>query len=294
MAKIKLQKQKKLLTFQDIVLKLEQFWAKNGCLIFTPYNSEVGAGTFNPATFLRVLDKKPWRVCYIEPSKRPRDGRYGQNPLRVQQYWQMQVILKPAPNDIQDIYLKSLEQLGISLIENDVRFIEDDWESPTLGAWGLGWQVELNGIEITQFTYFQQMGGIDLEIIPVEITYGLERIAMFIQNRSSIFDIQWNEDYTWGDIYRQNEIEFSKYNFELADINFHKEMFNKYEAEVERLLIEGLVYPAYDCVVKCSHLFNVLEARGAISVSERTNYITRIRRLARKVALAYMNNQQAR
>ncbi|MCX7757905.1 MAG: glycine--tRNA ligase subunit alpha [candidate division WOR-3 bacterium] len=279
------------MTFQEIVLKLEQFWAKQGCLIFTPYNSEVGAGTFNPATFLRVLDKKPWRVCYIEPSKRPRDGRYGQNPLRVQQYWQMQVVIKPAPHNIQEIYLKSLEKLGISLIKNDIRFIEDDWESPTLGAWGLGWQVELNGIEITQFTYFQQMGGVDLDIIPVEITYGLERIAMFIQNRNSIFEIQWNNDYTWGDIYRQNEIEFSKYNFELADVSFHKDMFNKYEGEVERLLKEALVYPAYDCVVKCSHLFNVLEARGAISVSERTNYITRIRRLARKVALAYINQQ---
>ncbi|MCS7258026.1 MAG: glycine--tRNA ligase subunit alpha [candidate division WOR-3 bacterium] len=279
------------MTFQEIVLKLEQFWAKQGCLIFTPYNSEVGAGTFNPATFLRVLDKKPWRVCYIEPSKRPRDGRYGQNPLRVQQYWQMQVVIKPAPHNVQEIYLKSLEKLGISLIKNDIRFIEDDWESPTLGAWGLGWQVELNGIEITQFTYFQQMGGVDLDIIPVEITYGLERIAMFIQNRNSIFEIQWNNDYTWGDIYRQNEIEFSKYNFELADVSFHKDMFNKYEGEVERLLKEALVYPAYDCVVKCSHLFNVLEARGAISVSERTNYITRIRRLARKVALAYINQQ---
>jgi glycyl-tRNA synthetase alpha chain len=279
-------------TFQDIVFTLQQFWAKQGCVIFTPYNSEVGAGTFNPATFLRVLDKKLWWVCYIEPSRRPRDGRYAQNPLRVQQFWQMQVVLKPAPKNIQDLYLKSIEALGISLKKNDIRFIEDDWESPTLGAWGLGWQVELNGIEITQFTYFQQVGGLDLEVIPVEITYGLERISMFIQNRQSIFDVQWNKDYTWGDIYKQNEIEFSKYNFELADVEFHQSLFSKYEKEAEQLLEQGLVYPGYDCVIKCSHVFNLLEARGAISVSERTNYITRVRRLARQAALAYMKSKE--
>jgi glycyl-tRNA synthetase alpha chain len=282
----------KITTFQDIVFKLQQFWAKHDCVIFTPYNSEVGAGTFNPATFLRVLDKKPWRVCYIEPSKRPRDGRYAQNPLRVQQFWQMQVVLKPTPHNIQDLYLKSIEALGISLKKNDIRFIEDDWESPTLGAWGLGWQVELNGIEITQFTYFQQVGGLDLEIIPVEITYGLERISMFIQNRKSIFDVQWNKDYTWGDIYRQNEVEFSKYNFELADVEFYQNLFNKYEKEAEKLLAQGLVYPGYDCVIKCSHAFNMLEARGAISVSERTNYIARVRRLARQAAIAYTKSQE--
>ncbi|MEO0092429.1 MAG: glycine--tRNA ligase subunit alpha [candidate division WOR-3 bacterium] len=288
----KITKATTLKSFQDIIFTLQKFWADHGCLIFTPYNSEVGAGTFNPATFLRVLDKKPWRVCYIEPSKRPRDGRYAQNPLRVQQFWQLQVILKPVPDDIQDIYLDSISCLGISLKDNDIRFIEDDWESPTLGAWGLGWQVELNGIEITQFTYFQQIGGLDLEIIPVELTYGLERIAMFIQNRNSIFDIQWNKDYTWGDIYRQNEIEFSKYNFELADIQFHLSLFEKYEEEAERLLEQGLVYPGYDCVIKCSHIFNILEARGAISVSERTNYIARVRKLARKAALAYIKTQE--
>ncbi len=282
----------KITTFQDIVFKLQQFWAKHDCVIFTPYNSEVGAGTFNPATFLRVLDKKPWRVCYIEPSKRPRDGRYAQNPLRVQQFWQMQVVLKPTPHNIQDLYLKSIEALGISLKKNDIRFIEDDWESPTLGAWGLGWQVELNGIEITQFTYFQQIGGLDLEIIPVEITYGLERISMFIQNRKSIFEVQWNKDYTWGDIYRQNEVEFSKYNFELANIEFHQNLFNKYEKEAEHLLSQGLVFPGYDCVIKCSHAFNMLEARGAISVSERTNYIARVRRLARQTAVAYIKSQK--
>jgi glycyl-tRNA synthetase alpha chain len=283
----------KITTFQDIVFKLQQFWAKHGCVIFTPYNSEVGAGTFNPATFIKVLDNKPWKVCYIEPSKRPRDGRYAQNPLRVQQFWQMQVVLKPAPHNIQDLYLKSIESLGISLKKNDIRFIEDDWESPTLGAWGLGWQVELNGIEITQFTYFQQVGSIDLSVIPVEITYGLERISMFIQNRKSIFDVQWNKDYTWGDIYRQNEIEFSRYNFELADVEFHQNLFNKYEKEAENLLNLGLVFPGYDCVIKCSHAFNMLEARGAISVSERTNYIARVRRLARQTAVAYLKSQES-
>lgn len=279
-------------TFQEIILKLQNFWAKRKCLIYSPYNSEVGAGTFNPATFLRVLDEKPWRVCYVEPSKRPRDGRYGKNPLRVQQFWQLQVILKPSPKDIQNIYLKSLETIGIDLKKNDIRFIEDDWESPTLGAWGLGWQVELNGIEITQFTYFQQMGGLDLKIIPVELTYGLERIAMFLQNVNSIFEINWDGKYTWGDIFLQNEEEFSAYNFIEADVEFHKNLFNKYESEAQRLLEKGLVYPGYDSVIKCSHIFNILEARGAISVSERTNYITRIRRLARQSALKYLEKNQ--
>lgn len=279
---------KKVKTFQEIIFTLYDFWRKMGCLIFSPYNSEVGAGTFNPATFLRVLDDKPWQVCYIEPSKRPRDGRYAQNPLRVQQFWQMQVILKPVPNDIQEIYLKSLAAIGVSLKDNDIRFIEDDWESPTIGAWGLGWQVELNGIEITQFTYFQQMGGIDLKIIPVELTYGLERIAMFIQKVDSIFDIRWNEDYTWGDVYRQNEEEFSAYNLEEADVSFLLKVFDDYEKEGERLLDKNLIYPGYDCVIKLSHLFNLLEARRAISVSERTNYIARIRRLAKITATKYL------
>lgn len=279
---------KKSFNLQDIVLRLEKYWAKQGCLIFTPYNSEVGAGTFNPATFLRVLDNKPWRVAYIEPSKRPRDGRYGQNPLRVQQFWQFQVILKPAPAEVQNLYLKSLAAVGINLKTNDIKLIEDDWESPTLGAWGLGWQVELNGIEITQFTYFQQCGGIDLPLIPVELTYGLERIAMFIQKVDSIFDVKWNDKYTWGDIYRQNEEEFSIFNFEEASIEFYKDQFDHYEAEANRLLEKNLVYPGYDCVVKCSHIFNLLEARGAISVSERTNYIARVRRLARQAALKYL------
>ncbi len=283
-----------MLSFQDIILRLQEYWAKQGCAVLSPYNSEVGAGTFNPATFLRVLDSKPWNVVYCEPSKRPRDGRYAQNPLRVQQFWQLQVILKPAPADVQNTYLKSLEAIGIDLKKNDIRFTEDDWESPTLGAWGLGWQVELNGIEITQFTYFQQCGSIDLKLIPVELTYGLERIAMFIQNVDSIFDVRWNENLTWGDVYRQNEEEFSKFNFEAADVELHRELFDRFEAEAQRLLKLGLVYPGYDCVIKCSHFFNILEARGAISVSERSNYIARVRRLARLAAITYLKKTHQR
>jgi glycyl-tRNA synthetase alpha chain len=276
------------MTFQDIILRLQSYWAERGCAVLSPYNSEVGAGTFNPATFIRVLDSKPWNVVYTEPSKRPRDGRYAQNPLRVQQFWQLQVVLKPAPADIQDLYLKSLEAIGIDLKKNDIRFTEDDWESPTLGAWGLGWQVELNGIEISQFTYFQQCGSIDLKLIPVELTYGLERIAMFVQNVNSIFDVKWTEGLTWGDVYRQNEEEFSKFNFEEADVALYREMFDRFESEAQRLLKLGLVYPGYDHVIKCSHFFNLLEARGAISVSERQNYIARVRRLARLTATTYL------
>jgi glycyl-tRNA synthetase alpha chain len=274
--------------FQDIILKLQSYWAERGCAVLSPYNSEVGAGTFNPATFIRVLDSKPWNVVYIEPSKRPRDGRYAQNPLRVQQFWQLQAVLKPAPADIQDLYLASLEAIGIDLAKNDIRFTEDDWESPTLGAWGLGWQVELNGIEISQFTYFQQCGSIDLKVIPVELTYGLERIAMFVQNVDSIFTVKWNDALTWGDVYRQNEEEFSKFNFEEADVALYREMFDRFESEAQRLLKLRLVYPGYDHVIKCSHYFNLLEARGAISVSERQNYIARVRRLARLTATTYL------
>ncbi len=276
------------MTFQDIILKLQSYWAERGCAVLSPYNSEVGAGTFNPATFIRVLDAKPWNVVYTEPSKRPRDGRYAQNPLRVQQFWQLQAVLKPAPADIQDLYLKSLEAIGIDLKKNDIRFTEDDWESPTLGAWGLGWQVELNGIEISQFTYFQQCGSIDLKVIPVELTYGLERIAMFVQNVDSIFNVKWNDSLTWGDVYRQNEEEFSRFNFEEADVALYREMFDRFESEAQRLLKLGLVYPGYDHVIKCSHFFNLLEARGAISVSERQNYIARVRRLARLTATTYL------
>jgi glycyl-tRNA synthetase alpha chain len=276
------------LSLQDIVARLQAYWAERGCAVLSPYNSEVGAGTFNPATFIRVLDSKPWNAVYIEPSKRPRDGRYAQNPLRVQQFWQLQAVLKPAPADIQNLYLKSLEAIGIDLKKNDIRFTEDDWESPTLGAWGLGWQVELNGIEVSQFTYFQQCGSIDLKLIPVELTYGLERIAMFVQNVNSIFDVKWNDTLTWGDVYRQNEEEFSKFNFEEADVALYREMFDRFESEAQRLLKLGLVYPGYDHVIKCSHFFNLLEARGAISVSERQNYIARVRRLARLTATTYL------
>uniref|UniRef100_A0A7C4GFS1 Glycine--tRNA ligase alpha subunit n=1 Tax=candidate division WOR-3 bacterium TaxID=2052148 RepID=A0A7C4GFS1_UNCW3 len=276
------------LSFQDLIARLQAYWAEQGCVVLAPYNSEVGAGTFNPATFIRVLDSKPWNCVYVEPSKRPRDGRYAQNPLRVQQFWQLQVIMKPAPADIQNRYLASLEAIGIDLKANDVRFTEDDWESPTLGAWGLGWQVELNGIEITQFTYFQQCGSIDLKLIPVEITYGLERIAMFVQNVDSIFAVRWNDNTTWGDVYRQNEEEFSKFNFEEADVGLYRELFDRFEAEARRLLGLGLVFPGYDHVIKCSHFFNLLEARGSISVSERQNYIARVRRLARLAATTYL------
>ncbi len=281
-----------MIGFQEIVLKLQKYWTEKGCILFQPYNSEVGAGTFNPATFLKVLDKKPWNVCYVEPSKRPRDGRYAENPLRVQQYWQFQVILKPAPENSQQLYLKSLEALGINLKEHDIRFIEDDWESPTLGAWGLGWEVQLDGIEITQFTYFQQVGGIDLRLIPVELTYGLERIAMFLQDVSSIFDVRWDGGLTWGDVYKRNEKEFSKYNFELVDIEATKKQFEYYEKECQKLLSYDLVYPAYDCVIKCSHLFNLLDARGAISVNERTGYILRVRKLANAVAKKYIETEE--
>ncbi|OYD17059.1 glycine--tRNA ligase subunit alpha [candidate division WOR-3 bacterium JGI_Cruoil_03_51_56] len=276
------------LSMQEIINKLQTYWAEQGCAVLAPYNSEVGAGTFNPATFIRVLDSKPWKVVYCEPSKRPRDGRYGKNPLRVQQFWQLQVILKPTPADIQARYLESLETIGVNLNDNDIRFIEDDWESPTLGAWGLGWQVELNGIEITQFTYFQQCGSIDLKIIPVELTYGLERIAMFVQGVDSIFSVRWNDALTWGDIYQQNEEEFSRFNFEEADVHLYHDLFDRFEAEAQRLLKVGLVYPGYDHVIKCSHFFNLLEARGSISVSERQHYIARVRRLARLTATTYL------
>ncbi len=274
---------------QDIILTLQRFWAKKGCIITQPYNSEVGAATFNPATFLRVLDTKPWNVCYVEPSKRPRDGRYGKNPLRVQQYLQFQVILKPAPNDSQDLYLDSLKAIGVNLKEHDIRFVEDDWESPTLGASGLGWQVELDGIEITQYTYFQQVGGLELPIIPVELTYGLERIAMFLQDIDHFFNVKWNNKLTWGDVYGDNEKQFSAFNFEEADVEFHKQQFDALEKEAQRLFKKGLVYPGYDCVIKCSHIFNLLEARGAISVSERTNYIARVRGIARQAAVVYLS-----
>jgi glycyl-tRNA synthetase alpha chain len=284
------------LSFQDIVRRLTDYWIEKGCVLMQPYSSEVGAGTFNPASFLRVLDSRPWRCVYVEPSKRPRDGRYGENPLRVYQYWQLQVILKPAPEDTQQLYLDSLRALGIPLERHDLRFTEDDWESPTLGAWGLGWQVELDGIEITQFTYFQQVGGLDLEVIPVEYTYGLERIAMFLQDVDSIFNIKWGKidgkEMTWGDVFMQNEKDYSAYNFTEADVDFLRSSFDHYEAECMRLVEKGLVMPAYDAVVKCSHFFNLLDARGAISVTERAATILRVRKLAMAVAKLYVEDKE--
>ncbi len=282
----------KPLSFQEIILRLQDYWISKGCVLMQPYSSEVGAGTFNPASFLKVLDDKPWRCVYVEPAKRPRDARYAENPLRVYQHWQMQVILKPAPEDAQELYLESLRALGIPLERHDLRFTEDDWESPTLGAWGLGWQVDLDGIEITQFTYFQQMGAIDLPVIPVEYTYGLERIAMFLQGVDSIFDIVWGrvdgKSLTWGDVFYQNEKDFSAYSLKEADIDYLRRAFDHYEAECHRLVSKGLLMPAYDAVIKCSHFFNLLDARGAISVTERAATILRVRKLAMAVARLYV------
>ncbi len=274
--------------FQDIILKLQKFWADRGCLIWQPYDIEVGAGTMNPATFLKVLGKEPWNVAYVEPSRRPQDGRYGENPNRLQHYYQFQVILKPAPEEPQEIYLDSLSALGINVSDHDVRFVEDDWESPSLGAWGLGWEVWLDGMEITQFTYFQQAGGIDLDEISVEITYGLERIAMYIQEVDSVFDIKWKEGVTYGDVFRRAEREWSIYNFEKADTDMLFKLFELYEKESKRLIEEELVLPAYDYLLKCSHTFNLLDARGAISVKERARYIRRMSNTAKEIAQLYI------
>ncbi len=270
--------------FHDIFLNLELFWKEKGCLITQAYDIETGAGTFNPHTFLRVLGPEPWRVAYVEPSRRPTDGRYGENPNRLQHYYQFQVILKPSPDNVMDMYLESLVYLGINPKEHDIRFIEDDWESPTLGASGLGWEVWLDGMEITQFTYFQQIGGIELRPVSCELTYGLERVAMYLQEKESVFDIEWSEGILYGELHREGEREFSIYNFEEADIQMYFKLFDLYEKEATRLLEKELVLPAYDCVLKCSHLFNMLDARSAISVSERTGYIGRVRHLARHSA----------
>jgi glycyl-tRNA synthetase alpha chain len=281
------------LSLQDLIMALERFWAGHGCAIHQPYNTEVGAGTFNPASFLRALGPEPWGAAHVEPSRRPRDGRYGENPMRVQQFLQYQVVVKPSPADIQDVYLASLVGIGIEPREHDIRFAEDDWESPTLGAAGLGWQVWLDGMEITQFTYFQQAGGIDLEPITCEITYGLERIAMCIQKVDDINVIRWNEAFSWKDICGMAEVDFSRYNFEEADVAAHFDLFNLFEREANRLAEAGLVMPAYDFVLKCSHIFNVLDARGAISVTERASYILRVRKIARKTAQKYVERREA-
>jgi glycyl-tRNA synthetase alpha chain len=276
------------LNFQDVIARLGAYWAERGCVVLTPYHTEVGAGTFNPATLLRSLGPEPWRTAYVEPSIRPTDGRYGENPFRLQHYFQYQVILKPSPADVQDLYLGSLVALGIPPEQHDIRFVEDDWEGPTLGAWGLGWEVWMDGMEITQFTYFQQAGGIDLTPISAELTYGIERIAMYLQGVSSIFDLEWAEGVTYGEIYRENERQWSRYNFEVADTDALFGRFAEHERECERCLEAGLVLPAYDQVLKCSHTFNLLDARGVISVTERGAYIWRVRALAAKVAEAYL------
>ncbi|MFZ3100967.1 MAG: glycine--tRNA ligase subunit alpha [Desulfitobacteriaceae bacterium] len=278
--------------FQEMILNLNRFWGEQGCIIAQPYDLEKGAGTMNPATFLRALGPEPWKVAYVEPSRRPADGRYGENPNRLQHYFQYQVILKPSPSNVQELYLQSLEGLGINPREHDIRFVEDNWESPTLGAWGLGWEVWLDGMEVTQFTYFQQCGGLDCQPVCAEITYGLERLATYIQNKESVFDIEWAGNITYGDIYLQNEIDYSKYNFEVADIEALQTWFEMYEKEAKRVVKVGLVVPAYDYVLKCSHTFNLLEARGAISVTERTGYIGRVRTLARLCAQAYVEQRE--
>ena len=279
------------MTFQELIFALNDYWAKQGCVVQQPYDVEVGAGTFNPATFLRSLGPEPWNVAYVEPSRRPTDGRYGENPNRLQHYYQYQVIMKPSPMDIQEIYLDSLKSFGIDPLEHDIRFVEDDWESPTVGAWGLGWEVWLDGMEITQFTYFQQVGGTDLNPICAELTYGIERIAMYIQGIDNVYDLQWTDRITYGDVHHRGEVEWSVYNFEKADIEMLRKLFDMYETEGIRTSKEDLVLPTYDACLKCSHTFNMLNARGAISVAERTSYIGRVRNLARLSAEGYLKQR---
>jgi len=289
-------------TFQDLILRLESFWAKYGCLIVQPHDIEKGAGTFNPATFLRSLGPEPWNAAYVEPSRRPTDGRYGENPNRLGRYYQYQVVLKPAPENVQDLYLDSIRELGLDLLEHDVRFVEDDWESPTLGASGLGWEVWLDGMEVTQFTYFQQVGSVELDPITCELTYGLERIAMYLQGVENVFDLVWavlpgGQEVTYGDVHRRDEVELSTYSFEIADVEMLLLHFETCEAEFNRILAHDeerpLVLPAYDYVMKASHTFNLLDARGAISVSQRTGYIARVRAMARKTASAFLKLREA-
>ena len=280
------------MTFQELLMTLQRFWAERGCVIQQPYDIEVGAGTFNPATLLRVLGPEPWKVAYVEPSRRPTDGRYGENPNRLQHYYQYQVILKPSPKNVQELYLDSLRTLGLDPLDHDIRFVEDDWESPTLGAWGLGWEVWLDGMEITQFTYFQQAGSIDLNPVSVELTYGPERIAMYIQKVSSVYDLEWTKGVKYGDIHHRGEVEHSIYNFELADVDMLFHLFDLYEAEALRIIGHGLVLPAYDYCLKCSHTFNLLNARGAISVAERSSLIGRVRQLARLCAEGYLKQRE--
>ncbi len=280
------------MNFQDIILELNRYWAEQGCVLQQPYDMEVGAGTFHPATLLKALGPEPWKSAYPQPSRRPTDGRYGDNPNRLQHYYQYQVVIKPSPLDVQELYLESLKRFGLDLLEHDIRFVEDDWESPTLGAWGLGWEVWLDGMEITQFTYFQQAGSIDLHPVTAEITYGLERIAMYLQGVNSVYDIKWNDEVTYGQIFHQAEVEFSTFNFEEANVEKMIDFFDTYESEALRLVEKDLILPAYDYCLKCSHTFNLLDARKAISVSERTRYIGRIRNIARKVAEHYVAQRE--
>lgn len=289
-----------MLTFQQVILTLQDYWDRQGCALLQPYDMEVGAGTSHTATFLRALGPEPWRAAYVQPVRRPKDGRYGENPNRLQHYYQYQVVLKPSPDNILDLYLGSLEALGLDLKQNDVRFVEDDWENPTLGAWGLGWEVWLNGMEVTQFTYFQQVGGIECKPITGEITYGIERLAMYLQEKENLFDLvwaEWEDDgsqriLTYGDVYHQNEVEQSTYNFEQANAEMLLRHFNDYEVEAQRLMNAQLALPAYEMVLKAAHTFNLLDARGAISVTERNAYIGRIRDLARAVAKSYFDSRE--
>lgn len=281
------------MNFQDMILSLQHFWAKQGCCLLQPYDAEVGAGTFHPSTFFGSLGEKSTSIAYPQPCRRPKDGRYGENPNRMQHYYQFQVIIKPSPHNIQDLYLDSLKEIGIEIEKHDIRFVEDDWESPTLGASGLGWEVWLDGMEITQFTYFQMAGSMDVHPVSAEITYGLERIVMYLQEVDSVYDIQWNAHVTYGQFYHQQEIEQSTYNFEKADTVLLFDLFNQFEAESKRLIEEKLVLPAYECCLKCSHNFNLLDARGAISVTQRTGFIARIRSLARACAEAYLAQREA-
>jgi glycyl-tRNA synthetase alpha chain len=281
------------MNFQDVILTLQRYWGRQGCALLQPYDMEVGAGTFHTATFLRALGPEPWRAAYVQPSRRPKDGRYGENPNRLQHYYQYQVVLKPSPPDIQDLYLQSLRELGIDPRKNDIRFVEDDWESPTLGAWGLGWEVWLNGMEVTQFTYFQEVGSLVCRPVLGEITYGLERLAMYLQGVNNVYDLTWVDGVTYGDVYHQNEVEQSKYNFEHSNTQMLFEHFNQFEREAKRLIEAGLPLPGYEMVMKCSHTFNLLDARGAISTTERAAYIGRVRALARLVAQAYYDSREA-
>ena len=281
-----------MLTFQGLIQQLNAYWDRQGCVLLQPYDMEMGAGTFHTATFLRAIGPEPWRAAYVQPSRRPKDGRYGENPNRLQHYYQYQVVLKPSPLEIQELYLDSLKSLGIDPRSHDIRFVEDDWESPTLGAWGLGWEVWLDGMEVTQFTYFQEVGSLACKPVLGEITYGLERLAMYLQDKESVYDLVWTSGVSYGDVYHQNEVEQSRYNFELANVELLFRHFSEYEAEAKRLMQAQCVLPAYEMVMKCSHTFNLLDARGAISVTERAAYIARVRALARDVAKTYYESRE--